>query len=121
MVLQGSIERKGQNGWIDNVDILDVKILYELMRNEKTKRVNIAKGFDITKQKARIRLEKLVDKNIASKREKCRSCGNLISECECGKFRKVIYYNYDADESERKEMKEFIDMVDGLSRKIDFS
>lgn len=107
------------NGWFE-VDVLDLKILYESMNN-KVKRSEIKEKMDITREKARIRLERLSKKGIVDKIEKCRHCGEDISECTCGRYGKVIYYNRESDEEEVKEMKKFIQMVDNLGEEFDFS
>jgi predicted ArsR family transcriptional regulator len=106
-----------ENGWYE-VDILDLKILYEAMIDEVS-RGEIKDKMDISKEKARIRLERLARFGVVDKREICRNCGEDISECGCGKYMKKIYYSRDAGEEEKNEMKGFIEAVNVMSEHID--
>lgn len=108
-----------ENGLFE-VDVLDLKILYEVM-NRKVKRSDIKDEMDISREKARIRLERLYNKGIIEKEENCRHCGEPISGCICGRYGKIIFYTRESTEEEMKEMDKFIQMVDALATEFDFS
>lgn len=106
-----------KNGWYD-VDVLDLNILCIVME-ERVKRSDIIKKLNISKEKARSRLERLYNRELIFKDEICRYCEKPISECECGSYAKEIYYYRESTKKEIKEMREFISMVEHISDSFD--
>lgn len=96
------------------VDSLDVGILKETIERKVT-RGDISNTFEISRHKARSRLEQLSDEGLIDTTTRCMSCSQEIDECECGKYRKTIYYHRDGDEEEKKMLQEFETVLENLN------
>lgn len=97
------------------VDILDLKIIYEAMLDDVS-RAYIRDLFSISREKARSRLERLVDNDIIKRKEICKWCGNEISECDCGRYSKKIFYHREPRKDEEEIMSDFIEGVEKINK-----
>lgn len=108
-------DRLKDNGWYE-IDVLDICIISYII-DKRVTRKEIKDEFNISKEKARSRLEKLNDKEIISKTEICRYCENDISECDCGNYAKKILYHKDPSDKmlEMKlTVKDLVDLINDV-------
>jgi hypothetical protein len=104
-------EKLRENGWYE-IDILDLRIISYVKGNESS-RSDVKEKFGISEEKSRSRLEKLYDRDLIEKKKVCRGCGELLSECSCGRFSKEIRYSENPDR-DMLEMKFLMDDIEDI-------
>lgn len=95
------------------VDVLDLMMIEYVMVERRTRK-DIADKFEISKSKARSRMESLFERKLVNKVNVCSGCERQLSECECGRFNKQIFYVREEDEETLEMMRKFRSMVSEL-------
>jgi hypothetical protein len=96
------------------VDVLDLMMIEAVTRTQATRK-HISEVFEISKDKARTRLEDLFERKLINKAEICVSCENVLPECSCGSYNKGVYYFREGDEEDA----EFISQMRKLIQELD--
>lgn len=97
------------------VDVLDLMMIEMVAKSSPTRR-DISEKFDISKDKARTRLEDLFERQLIGKAEMCSGCGELLEECSCGSYSKTIHYFRNGGEEDAEFLQRFRKWVQEMDK-----
>lgn len=97
------------------VDVLDLMMIEMVAKSSPTRR-DVSEHFNISKDKARTRLEDLFERELIGKAEMCSVCEELLEECDCGSYSKTIHYFRNAGEEDAEFLEQFRKWVQELDK-----